>query len=72
MRCHHICPCGSELICGDADRCPIVARQWICEACELDEQDAYFTTLLTQQETTHHEHQQRIPEQVSQSRRGRG
>lgn len=69
MTCRHVCRCGAALRCGDPDKCAAGAF-WQCGACDLDDQDAYFSRLeLSQREQEHttDEHQQRIPEQVSQS-----
>lgn len=66
-RCRHLCTCGAILICGDPDKCGAGAF-WRCFACELDHYDDYLNRrLTTEQEHTTDEHQQRIPEQVSQS-----
>jgi hypothetical protein len=69
-RCHHICTCGAELTCGDADRCA-AGERWVCPTCDLDAYDAYLRAQMaphtTQQENIR-EHQLRISEQVSQSR----
>lgn len=66
-RCHHVCPCGAELFCRDVEHCTEGAH-WRCAACEMDDQDDFFSRLnTTEQEHTTDEHQQRIPEQVSQS-----
>lgn len=67
VRCVHHCPCGAMHICGDADKCAY-GPFWRCFACELDHYDDYLNRrLTTEQEHTTDEHQQRIPEQVSQS-----
>lgn len=45
QRCHHRCACGAVLVCGDADRCPVLTNDWQCDACTLDAADAYFDRL---------------------------
>jgi hypothetical protein len=53
-RCHHVCACGAELTCGDADRCAAGAR-WVCPTCDLDAYDAYLRAQMALSTNTHKE-----------------
>ena len=48
-RCHHVCRCGSELTCGDADRCAVGAF-WSCPTCEQDEVERFIAQLVSELE----------------------
>lgn len=49
LACVHRCQCGAEHRCGghpDRD-CAIGAREWLCEACELDAIDDYLNRIIS-------------------------
>ncbi len=41
--------CGAVLICGDPERCPVMGKEWFCEACLLDAIDAFVDELASEQ-----------------------
>jgi len=52
-RCAHECRCGTVHICGAYDHCAII-EPYVCQACELDALDQFFST--HPQEAPHEKH----------------